>query len=482
MNSLPRTTCALMALTPICAACTTDTRPTVSHVSTTNELVERVARLEAERRTPPPPSLPGPPRSDSATTPATYEIVRYIGVDASMWKAAPSAQSYSDLYTRVELASYGDQGVTEGNTSTAAAIRNYRAENRNWVAQLLSSRTDTVTTVANITVREPALPITIPLFSVSHASGVKLGNNWSTQFTASNVESPIFRIGPNTSLTIHVTAKVTSEFKSQGAALAMGAITTAVKIASPSSSLLTSLSKPDVNNAAVALDTAISSLLSHDISEDIEVGRLTDSWTQNSAIELFGCAPFIRAGSEPFGAQKGCAPERDLNKEYDVPVGHWRLELSCPRLSAFDSRDICHELSDGTHRIRIDSERGTIPVATPPERAAAYAIIASAVSDAQVLSFGLSSQISVANFVQSQTWFTTFTTTTTHAKAAQDYRNFCYGGVVGMEGVGLSRFDSALVVRAMIHQLPQVGGPEWTAKGDDVKDCLGLLADAGVSL
>ena len=42
--------------------------------------------------------------------------------------------------------------------------------------------------------------------------------------------------------------------------------------------------------------------------------------------------------------------------------------------------------------------------------AAAYAIVASSVSDAQVLGFGLSSQVSVANFVQSQTWFTTFTT------------------------------------------------------------------------
>ncbi|HEY1604584.1 MAG TPA: hypothetical protein VGF77_03195 [Allosphingosinicella sp.] len=411
--------------------------------------------------------------------PTTYEIVRYIGVDTSGWKTTHVPQDYSDLYTRIELTSTRD---TAGATSRERPLRNYRAENRDWVARLLSNRTDNVTTLANVNVREPGLAVAIPLFSLSHASGLKLGNSWNTQFTASYAESPLFRIGPNTALTVHLSARVTSDFKSQGASLAVSAITTAVKIAAPTAPLLTTLSKPEVNNAANAIDTAISSLLSHDISEDIDVGRLGDSWSAGSQIMLYGCAPFVRAGPQPQQPDGGgvCASEPDFHNDQDMLVGQWTLTLSCPRLSAFDVRDICSPLSNGKEQIAPSADREAIDLSNPANRAAAFRIVADAASDAQILGFGLASQINVATYVQSQPWFTSFAGKTD--RHAQDYHDFCYGSVVGLESAGLSRFDSMLVLRAMIHQLPQIAGSVWTAKTDNVADCIDLMQKAGVAL
>jgi hypothetical protein len=463
------------------AACTTIPSPHSSGIGEQN-LSETGLRL-------PPETIAGidatardeaPPRDQPSATPVTYEIVRYIGVDARSWKMAQVPQDYSDLYTRLQLSSLSDESGL-GNGSSSRALRNYRAENRSALARLLSGRTDTVTTIADVTIREPGLTVALPLFSISHASGSKLGNTWNTHFTASSVASPLFRIGPNTALTIHLSAKVASDVKSQGASLAVGAISLAVKIAAPTSPLLTTLSKPETNNAATAIDAAISSLLSHDISEDIEVGRLSDSWSAGSRLVLYGCAPFVRAGHQvprP-AADPNCAAEADFHNDQDLLVGKWALALACPRLSAFDVRDICGTLAGGADQLEVAARDRPIDLSDPAKRARAFRIIAGSVSDAQILNFSLASQVTVANFVQSQDWFTAFAGAKT--RQAQDYRNFCYGGMVGMEAVGLSRFDSALVLRAIIHQLPQVAGSEWSKPSGNNRECLDLLKTAGAT-
>jgi hypothetical protein len=410
--------------------------------------------------------------SPSDSTAASYQI----GVKGDSWKPLPQPQNFSDLYTRIQLVSTEDVGAGEPNR----ALRNYRAENRDWVSRLISSRTDTVTTVANVIVREPSLTVTIPLFSVSHASGLKLGNSWNTVYTASSMESPLFRIGPNTALTLHLSAKVSSDLKSQGVSFAIGAVTTAVRIAAPTSPLLTSLSKPEANNAANAIDAAISSLMSHDISEDVDIGRMADSWAADSHLSLFGCAPFVKAGDQPQHPSATCAVQQDIGGDADIAVGQWELRLACPRLSAFDPRDICHGLSSGTVTIPSPPVGGVIDIASASGRATAYKIVADSVSDATILAFNLSSQVTIASFVQSQGWFTTFSAAATRKRS--DYDGFCYGGLVGLEQSGLSKFDSALAMRAIIRQMPQMVSADWSGTSTTSEGCLKMLAGVGVSI
>jgi hypothetical protein len=417
----------------------------------------------------------------TTTAPSLYvgQIVRFIGVNAGNWKSSKVLQNYSGLYTRLELTSVEQAvGVAPGTEGTPK--RDYSAESRPWYSRLFYSKTNTVTVTTNVSVHDPALKIAIPLFSISHASGLRLGNTWNTDYTASSDDSPLFLIGPNTRLAIHLSAKVSSELKSQGTSLALQALSAAIKVASPTSSLLTTLSSHDVNNKATAIDTAISSLTSSQISEDIDLGRLADSWAPHSSIELSGCAPFVRTDGST-SPSSYCARGTDIDGGSDTEVGQWALSLACPRPSVFDSRDICSSIG----AVALDKKRATaLDVSTPNQRKQIWEVLAPAISDAQVLGFKLSSQVTIEDFIQSQSWFTAFTSKGT--KTPNDYSKFCSGGIVSMENSGLNHFDAALVIRAAVEQLPQLAQvrEQFTSAKHtkDAKECVNNLADMGITV
>jgi hypothetical protein len=312
--------------------------------------------------------------------------------------------------------------------------------------------------------------------------------SWTTNFTSSDVSSPLFRIGPNTSLTVHLNAQVSTDVKTQGAAVAIGAITTAVKIAAPQSTLLTTLSSPDISNTATAIDTSLSALLSRNITEDIALGRLTDSWSPQATIVLTGCAPFVRteAPSPPASAQ-GCGQNLDLDNGYNIPVGVWQLRLACPRYSVFDARDLCHPIgtvkppettAPGSTVIDLSDAANNVPTIRKT--------LASAAQDAEILSFKLSSQTDVQTFVQAQAWYSTFiaaAATSGGAKAANDWTDFCNGAVQGLEANGLSQFDSILVLRAMIDQMPKIAAHKSdVASGSSGAACTEILSAANTAV
>ena len=423
-----------------------------------------------------PPAAPGTPPVDttSTTEPANYQILRYVGVDASDWDQKPASQSYPDFYTSVWVyTQVPAAGV--GGTGDNSRLRDYTQENRSVLARLVSSKTNSVTAVANVSVTNPTMTIALPLFSVTHASGLQLGNTWGTNFTGSSVESPLFLISSNTRLTIHLDAKISSDMKSQAASLVLQAVSSAVKIAAPSSALLTPLSSTDVSNKATAIDSAVSSLLSQDISEDIEEGRLANSWTTSSVIKIYGCAPFVRTEGSTTGEDTGrCASDVDLDGHTNTPVGIWFMRLACPRPSAFDPRDICSAIGSSTL-----TDDKVVDVSTAAKLQAVNKIIADQANDAQVLKFGLSSQVDVRTFVQSQQWFTTFVGVKT--KAASDFDNFCSGGIGNLEENGLSKLDAAIVIRAAVRQMPQLADAKADfAAAKNGANCVALLTASGV--
>jgi hypothetical protein len=300
------------------------------------------------------------------------------------------------------------------------------------------------------------------------------------------VKSPLFRIGPNTAMTVHVKAGVSSDVKSQASSLAIGAITKAVQIAAPESTLLTKLSKEDVTNTANALDSSISAFMSQKISEDIELGRLTDSWNPSAKLQLYGCAPFVKTEDSSVGAESEglCGVNEDLDGQKNIPVGLWVLGLSCPRLSAFDPRDICGGLLPKEPASIDEVTQQFVPARidlTPESRVAANRVIASSVSDAQILSFNMSSQVSVLDFVRKAQWFSDFNKAGKSGTGG-DYAKFCLGAVTDLEQNGFSTFDSALVVRAMVNRIPEVAAGESEFRtGKLGATCREMMAGSGVT-
>lgn len=437
----------------------------------------------AQRVTPmaapsPPPLVPvgaDGPSGGSSNLSIAYDnqILRYIGTDSSGWKNSDNGVgNFSDLYTKFELIEDSDQAGASGSSDPAFRDwRDYKAESGGawaWLG-LAAAETRTITTTAKISIHAPELSISIPLYSISHANGGGQGDIWATSFSSSYMESPLFKISPNTSLAIHLNAAVSQQVKSQAAALALKAVVTAVNTAVPTSALLTTLSSPQIASAGTAVDSAISNLLSDSISEDIELGRLASSWQPNYKFNLYGCAPFIKTEQNPKApdASGVCGTRADIGGGYDKYIGEWHIMLSCPRLSAFDSRSICNENGDLT------------PIATPGQRVSAQAPIAAEVDDGTVLQFELSNQKTIENYVENEAWFTGFTTGDLAKKAKSDYAGFCANAVVDLESVGLTKFDAELTLRSMVREMPQLATLRVNFTADGLGgDCVSFIKDA----
>lgn len=378
-------------------------------------------------------------------------ILRYVGADDRAWPDNKSGIALSDLYTRIELRINGN---SSGNTSQPAsgggndlrAVRSYEKEDRSWVERLFFSETDTVTALANVEIKNPDMKIAVPLYSVTHASGRGLGNSWVTNFTASYVESPLFRMTANSALVVHLNAQVSQDLKSQATSMVVGAVTQAVQIAAPTSTLLTALSKPEVNSAAQAIDSTISTLISQDKTEDLRLGRFADTWTPSTQFALSGCAPFVRLDGSPSRDDRCDRFAAADSSEYDdLRVGEWTIMLRCPQLSAFDEQDICHD-PDG-HALKTDKTLSS------QEQRAAFAKILSRINYAQVLQFPLSSQVNIRAFVLSRDWYTTFLKSKQDPDAVTDFCANAVSGPSGFYANGLSWFDSAVALGATIREL-----------------------------
>jgi hypothetical protein len=379
----------------------------------------------------------GQPQNSNVASPVS--IVRYIGWDAAGWQPKPSGQNIADYYTQLEVYSQADIGGGAALDSTN--LRSYDNENRTWLERLFESETDTVTTLTNVEVSNSSsdLKFSVPLFSITHASGRDLGNTWVTNYTQSYIESPLFLVGSDAKIVVHLKAEVSKDLKSQAAATVIGAVTQAVSIAAPSSALVTTLTSSQVNNTANAIDQTISKLSSSDESEDVELGRFADSWRPGLQLVVFGCAPFAKFDQELTDNTK-CS-KLQLNSG-DSKVGAWTLGIRCPQISIFDGANVC-------------TTDNSAFLASADVKTAKQAI-AARVENGTVLKYGLSKDVTIADWVQKESWYTGFIAKT---PATDDYGSFCSAAISGpnnIGGNGLSSFDSAMVLRAVINSMAGV--------------------------
>ena len=364
------------------------------------------------------------PGNGSPESEPSVNIVRYIGLDRTRWPASVAPADLAGLYTRVEVEAPSDTAGAWAPGST----RSYALEKRGVVARLFSSRTIAITASANATVKDPDLTASLPLFSISHDSSRGGGEVFVTSYTSSHVEEPLFRIGPNTTLTIRLNAKVSDHHKTSLTADLIRAVETAVNIAAPTSTILTSLSKTDVANASTAIDSVIGGLSSQDLTEAVELGRLMDTWREGAEVEVEAKVP---SGLIRVEGDRSTAGD-------DALVGSWSIRISCPRPSIFDPRDLC------AHGVGAPFDTAALP--------GLKKLILASASPSQILQTHLSSQVTIEAFVQSQSWYSTFLQRT--HKVAKDTHDLCASALTSLYAVGLSDFDAALVLRAMGRQMP----------------------------
>jgi hypothetical protein len=351
-------------------------------------------------------------------------VVRYVFVDATKWPRTPQSQ-VADLYSRLEVV----QPDVDPNVWPERA---YDLERRTLLERVLVNHTLTVTTLAKAQIRDPDLDTSLPLFSIEHDSIRGSGESFITTFTASHVQTPLFRIGPNTTLTVHLTTQVTDEQKTNGIADLIQAVQTVVSLAAPTSSVLTALSKPEVSKAATAVDEVIGGLLSRDLSEDIELGRRLETWTWGAELTVLGKVP-----RRLIKADRG--DDSPINPSGDLQIGTWKVRITCPKPSLFSEQDLC-DLKKGFEIYkRHDVEKHIWDTAT----------------SSQVLQTYLSSQVTVQAFIQTQSWYTSYLQIKSPLKDT-DVQAMCSNAIISLYAVGLNQFDAKLVVKEMGEQMPGI--------------------------
>lgn len=374
------------------------------------------------------PPVPGPAGGGGApVADPRLSLVRYLSADQSRWKET-IPRNLTNLYTRLEIVSSQPIGGAAGTTPR----RSYRLERRSWLSRLISSRNIAISTLARAEIKDPDISVSLPLFAISHDSARGSGEVFVTSFTMSDMQAPLFRIGANSVLSVQLNTKITDKQKSDASAFVIQAVQSAVRIAAPTSSVLTSLSKDDVARTSKAFDSIVSGLMSQELTETIVLGRQLSSWDKGSEILVTGQVPggLVLSDIDRQARAEGRTPD-------DKTIETWHIRFSCPRPSIFHSADLC-------------TDRGLDLAGLNAKKAK----IAQEVAPAGILQTHLSSQQTVQSFVQTQSWYTKFLEI--KAKKPADTKGFCIDAAAALYAAGLTDFDAALVVRAMGEKMPGI--------------------------
>jgi len=409
-----------------------------------------------------------PSSVQQSSSPATQihrlAAIRYVGLGAPRPMGYGQPINLADLYTRLIIV---NQDALVGNCSSNCQgsvspeeVRDYELEKRGWLAKLLSNRKIGITTLANVEVQDPPVPVrNLPLFSLTHDSVRGQGEVFASLLTGSHVQTPLFRLTANTAITIHLNTNISDEKAFAISPVVLKAVQAAVQIAAPTSTVYTTLSKDEVGNAAKALDTALNGLFSQTITEDIQIGSLSSGWNLRFGepaydVVVRGLVPGDLVHSK---ADEGADPYASPS---DHVIGTWDIEALCPRPSLFDARDICSAI--GNTRPAAGGGSGASGGPNPPSKIAvtdADAIktlvnrtkhdILLSLTPSQVLSANLSSAVTIQDFVKVQQFYTDFIGRDSKSRTDADTITFCANARDALYKVGLNQFDATLVLWAM---------------------------------
>lgn len=324
-------------------------------------------------------------------------LSRFVGV-FECWQAdLDDGQQYylNDLYTRWIVEELGANAMP----------RDYGAERRSPVERFFVGKTRGTTLSVKIRMRDPDVDFTIPLLSLNYDGRRGQGEAFTTLLSRSDMGLPDFRIAPTTSASIDANVRSSNEIDVQAAGIVLTTLRDALTIAAPGSSLLTSVNRDQVQRTATAYDTALSRLLSTTVAETTTTSRLLSEWQPRNAI--------LVSVDLPDSIRTKAVAGRDPN----LPRRLWfRISMACPRLSAFDTLNVCEITSPGSQQPVLLSSRHFEGTAERPYTKGEPGIRSRQYFDAvwymhdrisphQVLSFRLGIGKTLRQFLTEQEWF-----------------------------------------------------------------------------
>lgn len=234
-----------------------------------------------------------------------------------------AASSSVGGYTRIYV---------DGDVSTRSVGRSYAREDRGFWRRALAGRSLSRVLTVSVEVQEPDFSFSRPLASASHDSNRTVGEAWKSELSGDRVLTPYFRIGPRTVVGVEVDISATSSLQGSVTGDILSVIASGVELASPTSSLVTSLNEERYSQAADFVDDAISKLFGEAITErSVSDVRLSRALKDN----LLGSA----TASFPDGTGR-------LSTADQQRIGVWSIKMEAPIVSIHSTRPLTGATTD----------------------------------------------------------------------------------------------------------------------------------------
>lgn len=399
------------------------------------------------------------------------QTVRYVG----------------DLYTKLVIEMHTPNTERLG-------IRDYEAQERSFLERLFNNIDQSSLIVVEASVAQPTVNFTIPVLSLSYASRIGSPETFATSFVQSKVDTPFFRISPNTTISFNISARLSQLLESGYGSNAVSIVLSSLKVAAPQTSLITTLSRDEVSQFSQATDKAISGLTSQSINEAVIVGRNLDEWKKGVTIYVRANISAVVKNDEILQTKNGKgSPSVQLVDNLYSP-GVWKIQLACPRFSMFDTRNVCE--SDLYEKLTSYSADSSSAGQQPGRHSGAFK---SAISDfsnrvtsPDVLAFQLANQKTIEQFTREQEWFSgflqrvpmaTLTVSGTVKISADDngqatspqavafkpeIARFCMNAVNTFKHAGLNTLDSQISLWAIVTGLSDLAAFQQAFQETDV--------------
>jgi hypothetical protein len=304
----------------------------------------------------------------------------------------------NDLYTRWV--------VEEVAGTPADMIRDYHSERRSALERLFLGKTRNTTISLKIHMRDPDVDFPLTLMTADYSGKRGEGQTFTTILSRSDMSLPDFRISPTSSVSFEANARSSTDIDVQAAGIVLGTLRDTLAIAAPGS-LLTSVNREQVQRTATAYDKALSQLLSSSVGETMTSGRMLSEWEARTAIYISVALP---------RSIRTIGDRDDPNVPPETRRITFRISMTCPRISIFDTLNVC-AMTDGATPALIsssypnaapgdfaDSDRGW-PGWNSDRYKLAISRLRGRLSAHQVLSFRVGPAKSLRQFLTEQEWF-----------------------------------------------------------------------------
>lgn len=277
------------------------------------------------------------------------------------------------------------------NEPSYSSSRDYRRETRYWFQRWFLGRVNTKTALLHVEISSPNIRTTSTIVSFTHESTRTSGEQFSTEIRHNSVATPFFRIEPDATFDLRVEMDMGYTTSSDTIAATLSTASTALSILGPSSQLLTSLNRQEVNQATQFFDNTVSAVLSEDLTEIIHVKNGIEDWLLGQRAEFTILTP-----------DHSARRIAEINGRHTHSVGSWRVELDLPRISIWSEFSPCWRLQDEM----VCPDSFPFNDVSLQHRAEELGHTLQYLTQAQVLQFKVTDTTTLGAHIRDQAWYT----------------------------------------------------------------------------